>query len=190
MPRKKKEEIPVAPVKQKESDATTFHRHDRIRDWVMPVSDVITRVVIGVGILVYGSNFTNFAIGWEQRAQAETAGQLFYNVDIASLRAVSAVEQGYLRKLRRPNVELEPFHRQRAKELALRHLKASLGPKGMKALRKSVGEELDDMLDGSIEAAVYELKLGQGGGRHTEVMFPMQPSSLSAGRSGRLLSSR
>ncbi|MEM7496150.1 MAG: hypothetical protein AAF471_08620 [Myxococcota bacterium] len=139
-------------------------------------------VVGGVVLAVFTAwNVNSLAGGWTQQVQAHTAGQLLYNVDAAALRAVTAVEQSYMGTLRHRNSVLTIPEHARAKRLALKHLKASLGSKGMKALRKAVGDDLDELLQGSIEAAVYELKAGQLGMRRVVPLFPVQPSSLEDG---------
>lgn len=182
MPKKKQEESNQAPVYQVKNG------------WFFSLfgGNPVMRVATVSGLVMAAFtmwNVNSLAGGWTRQVQAHTVGQLFYNVDAAALRAVTAVEQSYMGTLRHRNSVLTlPEHAQ-AKKLALKHLKASLGSKGMETLRKVVGDDLDELLQGSIEAAVYELKTGRMGMAPFVPMplFPVQSSSLKVGQSHRSL---
>ncbi|MEM7589816.1 MAG: hypothetical protein AAF320_06660 [Myxococcota bacterium] len=117
--------------------------------------NLMSRVAF-IGILGWGVN--NFSTHWAHKTDIVAAGHLMHNVDMASMRAVRAVEETFTKPLRQTNTKLPAQHHIQAKGLAIQHLKASLGTKGMRTLRKAAGRDLDALLDGAVEAALYDLK--------------------------------
>ena len=139
------------------SDDTMLSVHNPYGALKLRSGSLLSRAAL-IGILGWGTN--NFSSNWAHKTEIVTSGHLMHNVDIASMRAVRAVEQTFSRPLRRRKAKLPAEYRAQAKGLAIQHLKTSLGPKGMRALQKAVGGDLETLLEGTIEAALYDLKHG------------------------------
>lgn len=140
------------------SQQTTFSVENSYGTIRLRAGNVLLRMAL-IGILGWGVN--SFSSNWADKTQVITSGQLLHNVDRASMRAVRAVEQTFAQPLRQPHAQLPAPHRTQAKSLAVQYLKASLGPKGMRALQRAVGGDLDRLLEGAVEAALYDLKYGR-----------------------------
>lgn len=134
---------------------TTFSVENSYGTLRLRAGNLLSRAAL-IGVLGWGVN--SFSNNWAHKTQVVTSGQLMHNVDMASTRAVRAVEQTFAQPLRQSNAKLPAQYHAQAKRLAMQHLKASLGPKGMRALRKAVGGNLDALLEGTVEAALYDLK--------------------------------
>ena len=134
---------------------TTLSVENSYGTFKLRAGSIVSQVAL-IGLIGWGIH--SFSTNWSYQTQVTTAGQLMQNIDMASMRAVRAVEQTFAQQHRRPGARLSAQHRARAKQLAVRHLKAALGPKGMQALQKAVGGNVEDLLEGTIEAALYKLR--------------------------------
>ena len=142
--------------KRKSSDRhTTLSVENSYGTFKLRAGSIVSQVAL-IGLI--GWAIHSFSTNWSYKTQVTTAGQLMQNIDMASMRAVRAVEQTFAQQHRRPGARLSAQHRTRAKQLAVQHLKAAMGPKGIQALQKAVGGNVEDLLEGTIEAALYKLR--------------------------------
>ena len=150
-----------APARRSTRKPKTSNRHTTLSvensygTFKLRTGSIVSQVAL-IGLI--GWAIHTFSTNWSYQTQVTTAGQLMQNIDTASMRAVRAVEQTFAQQHRRRGARLSAPHRARAKQLAVQHLKAAMGPKGMQALQKAVGGDVEDLLEGTIEAALYKLR--------------------------------